>query len=302
MLCDRFAPRATQHRRVFRAAILCTAVYYLHSPDGGRTWSDPIAVSHPTAPPVCARHGNDVQIAAAGPNLVAAWPVETELPGLGRLATAFSRDGGKTWESGPNPAGDPAIDHPAGVDRPAEVDQGYTDLAVDRLGVFHLVWLDDRAETGRHSGVRYTRSADGGRHWAPSMTLDPSSCTCCWLALASAEDGDPAVLYRDHAPHDMALLRATGGGLRWRRAGTVGAFGWEFEGCPHAGGALVMRGGEPARTIDSLIWTGREPNYGLYHLRSTDDGHHFGAPIRLGDRHAREGDIAALTRHHLLAV
>ncbi len=357
MLCDRFAPRATRYRRVFRAMILCTlfassadrpgpddglseqvsdrragepmfladavfrdiesrdlyvegatlhglvagvtaagsrVVYYLRSPDGGRTWSDPVAVSRATAPPVIARHGNDVQIAAAGPQLVAAWPAATELPGLGRLASAFSRDGGKTWETGPNPTGEMA-----------DIDQGYLDIAADRHGDFHLVWLDDRVETGRHSGVRYTRSADGGRHWAPTTTLDPSSCTCCWLAIASAEDGALAVLYRDHAPHDMALLSATDNGLRWRRAGSVGAFGWEFQGCPHAGGALVITGGVMSgddRTLDALVWTGREPVHGLYHLRSTDDGHHFGAPVRLGDRQAREGEVAALTRQHLLAV
>ncbi|MGQ0593746.1 MAG: sialidase family protein [Gammaproteobacteria bacterium] len=272
------------------------AVYYLRSPDHGRTWSDPVAVSHRTAPPVIARHGNDVQIAAAGPHIVAAWPVATALPGLGRLTTAFSRDGGKTWEPGPNPAAETA-----------EIDQGYLDVAADRRGDFHLVWLDDRAESGRHSGVRYTRSVDGGRHWAPSTTLDPASCTCCRLTLASAGDGDLAVLYRDHAPQDMALLRSADRGLRWRREGSVGAFGWDFRGCPHAGGALVISGGRITgdardRTLDALVWTGRERFQGLYHLRFTDEGRSFGTPIRLGERDAREGDVAVLDRHHLVAV
>lgn len=353
VLRDRFAPRASRYRRVFRAAILCAlfascadrpegpdrrvadpdrpaggpiflagddlsdiesrdvyveggtvhglvagvgaagsrAVYYLRSPDGSRTWSDPVVVSHPTAPSVSARHGNDVQIAAAGPDIVAAWPVATELPGLGQLATAFSRDGGKTWEPGPNPAGDTT-----------DIDQGYLDIAADRDGDFHLVWLDDRAETGRHSGVHYTRSVDGGQHWAPATTLDPAGCTCCRLAIASAEDGALAVLYRDHALHDMALLRTTDRGLRWRREGSVGAFGWEFQGCPHAGGALVMSGGDPDRTLDALVWTGREPVQGLYHLRSRDGGRGFGSPVRLGDGYAREGDMAVLAPHHLVAV
>ena len=270
------------------------AVYYLRSHDGGHRWSDPVAVSHPTTPTVSARHGNDVQIAAAGANIVAAWPVATELPGLGRLASAYSRDGGTTWEAGPNPAADTA-----------DIDQGYVDIAADGHGDFHLVWLDDRAETGRYSGVRYTRSADGGRHWTPGTTLDPAACTCCRLALASAEDGDLAVLYRDHGPHDMALLRTTDRGLRWRRAGSVGAFGWDFQGCPHAGGALVISRGAGADrdgTLDTLVWTGREPVHGLYHLRSSDDGRSFGAPVRLGDSYAREGDVAALTRQHLVTV
>lgn len=276
-------------------------LFYLRSPDSGRTWSDPVAVSPATAPPVSARPGNDVQIAAAGTSMVAAWPVASELPGLGHIATAFSRDGGKTWEPGPNPAGETA-----------DVDQGYMDLAADGHGDFHLVWLDDRAESGRHSGVRYTRSVDGGRHWAPGTTLDPASCTCCPLVLASTADGALRVLYRDHAPHDMALLQSADGGLRWRREGSVGAFGWEFQGCPHAGGALVVIGEGPAAgattddhrgsTLDALVWTGREPIHGLYHLRSVDAGRSFSAPVRLGDSEAREGDVAVLARHHLVAV
>jgi hypothetical protein len=274
------------------------AVYYLRSPDGGRSWSDLAAVSQPSAPPVSARHGNDVQIAAAGDRLVAAWPVEAGLPGLGRVATAFSANGGKTWEPGPNPA---ASEIGAGSIDPVyiDIDQGYIDLAADRLGHFHLVWLDDRAETGRHSGVRYTRSLDGGRHWAPDTS------TCCRLALASAEDGRLAVLYRDYAPHDMALLGSADLGISWRREGAVGAFGWAFQGCPHAGGALVMTGGtanDQDETLDALVWTGREPVLGLYYLRSNDGGRHFGAPLRLGDASARHGDLAALERHHLVAV
>lgn len=285
------------------------AVYYLRSPDGGRSWSKLAAVSQPGAPPVSARHGNDVQIAAAGDRLVAAWPVEAGLPGLGRVATAFSADGGKTWEPGPNPAAPelgagPIGPGPSDIDQ-AAIDQGYIDLAADRLGHFHLVWLDDRAETGRHSGVRYTRSLDGGRHWAPDTTLDPASCTCCRLALASAEGQRLAVLYRDYAPHDMALLGSADLGLSWRREGAVGAFNWAFTGCPHAGGALVMTGGTvygQDETLDALVWTGREPVLGLYHLRSNGGGRHFGAPVRLGDASARHGDLAVLDRHHLVAV
>lgn len=273
------------------------AVVYLRSPDGGRSWSDPVAVSRRTAPPVTARHGNDVQIAAADHRIVAAWPVASRLPGLGHLTTAFSGDGGKTWEPGPNPYGE------AGDLDPENFDQGYLDLAADPLGGFHLVWLDDRDETGRHSGVRYSRSTDGGRHWGLPETLDPAGCTCCSLALARDGEGGLAVLYRDHGPHDMALLHTRDRGLSWRRAGPVGAFGWRFQGCPHAGGALTMTGaGMAGAAIDALVWTGRETFQGLYHLRSIDGGQSFGAPIRLGERDAREGDVAALDHRHLIAV
>lgn len=265
-------------------------VHYLRSEDGGRTWSNPVVVSTGKAP--AARRGNDVQIAVAGATLVAVWPVAGALPGLAQIAIAFSLDRGRSWQAGTRPGSGPE-----------HVDEGYMDLAADQAGGFHLVWLDDRDETGRHAGVRYSSSVDG-RRWSPVATLDPSSCTCCWLSLVSSGERALGVLYRDDEPHDMALLRSIDG--RWARAGSVGAFGWDFRGCPHAGGALTVTGEASARhlpvMLHAVVWTGREPGTGLYYLRSTDGGRRWGLPHRLGDARARHGDIAALAGNHLVAA
>lgn len=219
------------------------------------------------------------------------WRVEGAFPGMGRIATAFSDDGGRTWQMGPNPA---AEDN--------GIDQGYMDLVADRLGHFHLVWLDDREETGRYQGLRYAGSSDGGRHWTGHQTIDAATCTCCWTTLASASNGALYALYRDVDPRDMALARLADGAEIWRRLGPVGRFDWQFTGCPSAGGGLAVSGGAGATILNSVVWTGSERAPGLYHLRSADGGRTWTTPFPLGDGHAMHSDVAALDRDHIAAV
>lgn len=261
------------------------ALLYRRSADDGRSWSAPVAVNGASVP-FGLHRGGDAQLAAAGKRLVAAWTVAgSGWGGSGPIATATSADGGKTWKPGP----DPADDH-------STTGHSFIDIAAAQ-GVFHMVWLDTRDAGGQ--GLRYTRSADGGRHWQANMTIAASTCECCWNSLLAGAGSALYVLFRDGDPRDMSLAASGDAGANWRKLGAVAPFGWDMKACPHVGGALVSGG---AHTLDAMSWTGREGRLGLYHVRSVDGGAHWSVPQRIGDDDARHSDLAAAGGGRLAVV
>ncbi|MGH8580421.1 MAG: sialidase family protein [Gammaproteobacteria bacterium] len=262
---------------------------YLRSLDGGEHWSTPVTVDTSHTPLGVVKRGNDVQIAARGQRMVAVWHTPgTGFMGSGPLASAFSENGGESWLPGPNPADDGLGDGHAFIDIAADID-----------GLFHLVWLDNRERDEGVQGLRYARSSDGGASWSRNLTIDGTTCTCCWNSLAVSKDGMLNVLYRDDTPRDMALARSVDGGAPWRQRGAVGAFGWALDGCPHMGGALAAG---PRATLHSLVWTGADAQAGLYYLRSADAGGTWSTPRRMGGRSAGHSDIASGPGSSVLAA
>jgi len=260
-------------------------VRYIRSEDSGRHWSKPIDIGGSVPAPTDAVRGNDVQLAVSGNNLLAIWQARGEFPGMGPMVSVYSHDDGNTWQAGANPAVNNAGD------------QAHIDLAADQQGNFHVVWLEDPEENGYQS-LRYARSIDGGVQWQPTQRLDDGTCSCCWNTLKVSPSGELNVLYRDMKPRDMALIRSLDHGISWQPVSMVGDFNWQFEGCPHIGGGLAQAGDDQ---LNAVVWTGAEPNPGLYHLRSDNNGKTWTAPQPLGN-HALHGDIAALDNKHILAI
>jgi len=257
---------------------------YRHSVDDGRSWSAPVKVNGRSAP-FGLHRGGDAQLAADGRKLVAAWTIAgSGWGGSGPIATAVSADGGRTWRPGANPADDQAT-----------TGHSFIDIAAAQ-GRFHMVWLDTRDDGGQ--GLRYARSADGGRHWSANSTIAAHSCECCWNSLLAGAGSALYVLFRDGEPRDMSLAASSDAGAHWSRRGAVAAFGWDVKACPHVGGALVSAA---PQTLDALSWTGREGRVGLYHVRSNDAGASWGEPQRIGNDSARHADLAA-ARDGALAV
>lgn len=254
-----------------------TQVQYVQSDDDGRHWTTPVTISTSAAPPIAVR-GNDIQLAASDNQLLAAWQTQGELPGMGALVSVHSLDGGKTWDNGSNPAAN------------SHTDQAHLDLVADAQGVFHAVWLEDPEENGYQS-VRYAQSTQTGRVWNAPITVDNSTCSCCWNSLKISPNNTLNLLYRDMQPRDMALSQSSDQGKTWQRASTVGQFNWTFDGCPHIGGALAFSD-MPHPALHSLVWTGLEQQQGLYYLRSDDNGKVWTTPRRMGQK-ALHGDIAA---------
>ena len=239
---------------------------YQRSADSGETWSAPVQVDTGLLPPKMPRRGSDPQIAAAGNNVIAIWTVAgTGYGGTGPLATALSKDGGRTWRNGPNPADD---NNTRAHD--------YIDAAIDERGAVHLVWLDNR--DGKQA-LRYARSDDGGQHWKANKTLDPETCECCWNTLLVGANNRVWTLYRDKAPRDMALAISEDAGESWQRAGHVGSFGWQFPNCPEAGGGLAISAPPSGtETLHAIVRTGKESRSGIHYQSSTDGGRYWSSP------------------------
>jgi hypothetical protein len=258
---------------------------YLRSDDDGAHWNSVVELGHYVDLALESKIGNDVQIAASGKQLMAVWQVRGELPGMGPLQVLSSGDGGNSWSPGNNPTA-------------SDTDQSHADLAADEHGRFHLVWLDDRDENG-YQGLRYARSEDAGQHWR-TQTLDDSSCSCCWNRLLITADDHLHVLYRDMEPRDMALAQSTDGGDSWQRTGTVGAFNWHFDGCPHNGGGLTA---SDPQHLYSLVWTGADDRAGLYHLQSADAGKSWSPPqAMISEQPGFHSDIAAGNDGRVIAI
>jgi hypothetical protein len=257
-------------------------VYYTRSENGGQSWITPMVISTDQGPPTESKRGNDLQVAARDQALVVVWQVRGEFPGNGILVSAWSSDNGAHWQAG----GDPSDDK-------SKSDHGYMDLLADGQGNFHLVWFDDREESGNYNGLRYTISSDGGREWRRNVTLDDKTCTCCWGKITRSSAQALNVLYRDAEPWDMAMMRSEDGGGHWTRVGPVGEFHWEFNGCPHTGGGLAEAIVHGQEILHGVVWTGSEATRGLYYLRSTNHGTSWMSLSRLGDDRAQHADVAA---------
>ena len=246
------------------------ALSYLRSDDGGRTWTAPVRVDG--GRPAYRFGAGDARVAAEGDEVFAMWTRPGKGPyGSGPLAVARSTDGGRSWSEAASPAGGT----PVGRRFPA--------LTVSSGGL-HAVWLD--RET--NSKVLAARSTDGARSWSRPVTLDGDACECCWNAALAAGDGTAHAMYRGKDPRDMRTAVTRDGGKTWSKPATAGAFGWDFKGCPHVGGALARAAGGLA----ALVWTGKEDAAGLYAL-SSPDGEAWGAPLKLAGAGAKHADLAS---------
>ena len=259
---------------------------YAHSDDAGHSWSAPQLIELDAGLSMESVQGNDAQLAAWGERLLVVWQRSGEIPGMGPLQAAVSQDGGRHWQLGRNPTA-------------SEIDQSHADLLADQQGRFHLVWLDDRDEKG-YQGLRYARSDDGGEQWPLALTIDDSSCSCCWNRMYLNSHGALGVLYRDMEFRDMALAQSSDGGEHWQRLSTAGAFHWKFDGCPHNGGGLTQANGG---RLHAVVWTGVENRAGLYHVFSETQGREWSEPQAIAPgTGAFHADIAALDERHVLMV
>lgn len=249
------------------------------SVDGGVSWSAPVEVPRGGRDIEGPHRGMDPQIAAAGDAIVVMWTTPgTDVWNDGPLATSASRDGGRTWTPGPNPADDGLT-----------IGHAFLELAADGRGRFHAFWLDSRDGA---PGLRASLSSDGGRTWSANRTLDLRTCECCWNKALALQDESLLLLYRDRDPRDMALAASGDGGRSWQRRWTVGAFDWGFNGCPHIGGGLAASSGNGARYLHAAVWTGAEGREGIHALRSSDEGRGWSTPQRLAGAWARHADMA----------
>lgn len=283
---------------------------YTRSNDRGATWSLPVPIPTGHAPAAKMHRGDDPRIAAIGDRLMALWTARGDGPfGSGPLATALSDDGGRTWRPGPAPsaqpltagaipprtaaATDPAPSTPGKAREATGPGYRFPAAAAAAAG-FHVVWIH---AAGDERSLRHAALPFDEARWSDPVVVDPHLCACCWNELHVQADGSLLTLYRDQRPSDMSLARSSDGGRTWLGAGRAGEFDWDFDGCPHVGGAVATVTG-PRGDDDSLlatVWTGNAGSTGAYVLRGTRRGT-WSAPTPLGDGDARgrNTDVAAI--------
>jgi hypothetical protein len=220
---------------------------------------------------------------------VAAWTsAGTDSWGSGPLTVVASADGGKSWVPCENPADDGRTDG-----------HNFLALASDGAGLFHLAWLDSR---DGDRGLRYALSKDGGLHWEKNHTAAPKTCECCWNSLAPLSGGGIAILFRARSPRDMHVVTSRDAGSDWSKPVPVGGFQWDFNACPHVGGALLTQRGPSGEQLHAAVWTGAPGASGMYHLRSDDAGQSWTAPHKMNVPLAWHPALAADSKNRLLAA
>lgn len=264
------------------------------SSNGGKVWTKEQQIPIPQGVGAQASRGADARIAKIGDTLLVMWMshVHGAPHGAGPMVVMRSTDDGKSWTPGTL-----AADWPQGP-------HGFMSMNADGK-TLHAAWLDSRdgkpAAPGSQ-GLRYAMSVDQGATWSKNLTLDQSACACCWTTMRADKQGNLFILYRDKQPSDMAIGVIDSKDHNWKRLSTVGAFGWDFPGCPHIGGSLAFRGNGKSQEIHAIVGTRKKGEAGVYHLKSIDGGKNWGSPVKLGDESSTHADIAANRNNHLAAV
>ncbi len=251
----------------------CVIEYRL-SENNGSSWSPAITIDIGAAPHRPVRT-SDIQIAAHGDQVIAAWSVAgTGFMGSGPIVTAISHDGGKSWSRGTNPADDNSTGG-----------HNFVDITADQKGRFHAAWLDNRS--GKQ-GLIYSASDDGGRTWSTNRVLDPITCECCWNTIFAHDDA-VHILFRASSPRDMRLFSSHDRGATFSDGITVGSFNWSITACPHVGGALSGTDSD----LHAVVWTGADGKAGVYHLVSSDHGATWSTPHPFPVPRARQATVSA---------
>ena len=251
-----------------------SAQHYLWSDNGGTRWSNPVPVANG---PSSSRPGNDVRIAIKDKQQMIVWKDKGEFPGWGRAQIAISNDSGLNWQPGKSP-----------VEKEISLNQGYFSLLSDQSS-FHLLWLDDRKESGHDQQLRHVQSSNS-IDWQEDSLVDDSVCTCCWLSAKNLE-GKIFALYRGTTPRDMKISSHEIGSKGWEKMGRVGQFDWHFTGCPHQGGALAVSEHNTTTILHSVVFTGRSEMLGLHYLTSLDHGKSWQYKQPIGNTSAKHVDI-----------
>ena len=268
-------------------------LWYKVSEDGGENWSAAVKILGADNIQANIVRGNDAQITVQNDTIVVAWMsyVEGAPFNAGAMVAARSVDGGKTWLQAATPPDWKKGPH------------GYIDMTADSKAM-HAVWLDSRSgrsDVKASQGLYYAKSTDGGLSWQANQTVDELTCSCCWNTIKSDADGKPYVLYRDKQPSDLSLA-AINDQQQWQRLNHVGAFDWQFEGCPHIGGGLDFENRAGKTRLHAVVGTGHPDHLGVHYLYSDDTGEHWSNAQQLGDESAIHADIAALDDGRIVTV
>jgi hypothetical protein len=262
-------------------------VYVAVSRDAGVTFGAPVMVSDGGE----ARLGGELppRVALANqpqgdPDVIVVWTARAGTHTS--VLSARSTDGGRTFTTAT-----------ALQSAKAAGDRGWAALAVDGGGAAHALWLDHRglvagagagahaghgqagsraerrdgAATAQKSGLYYSRAGGAERALASGV------CYCCKTALAVGTGGAVFAAWRHVYPgniRDIAFMHSRDGGRSFSPPVRISEDGWQLDGCPDDGPAIVVDQANVAHIVWPTVIGGDTPEGALFYS-STRDGRTF---------------------------
>lgn len=260
-------------------------------------WTAPVRVNSPDQNVTKLSRGSDARLAVNGDSMVAMWTLPGNgAMGTGALAVSRSEDGGKTWFAADNfgPKTNPS--------ETVETRHGFRFPALTvQHNIFHLVWIDAYDDLRR---LGHASSADAGKSWSAPRILDSEICACCPNSLTASATRIYG-LFRNLHPSDMGMAISADRGATFDVTPSIDRFDWEFEGCPHVGGAIALIAGDDKKP-DALVcttWSGSARQCGVHVTRSINGGKSWSVPALISETTAsRTSDITALDGQRLAAT
>ena len=212
-----------------------TNVFFVRSPDGGKTFSTPVLVG--SLPKLALGMRRGPRIVSSRRGLVIAAISHAD----GNLVAWHSPDEGKSWS--------PAV-RVNSTERSAR--EGLHAMAGDEAGNVHLAWLDLR--NGR-TELWMASSGDGGATWGGNRPVykSPSGsiCECCHPSLAVDAQGRLWAMWRNsiNGARDMFMSMSADGGGTFSEARKLGSGSWKLAACPMDGGQIVVTDDRTPQTI-----------------------------------------------------
>lgn len=287
--------------RLWLARVENRKLWVSRSSDGGRSFSDPVAVTpQPEAVTADAENRPKIAVGADG-SVHVSWTQSLGKPMSAYIRYARSTDGGMTFSS-------PVI---LNDDRQV-ISHRFDALAIDGRGRVAVVWLDARSRSGKtvnkspqtDVGLYAAVSENGGENFGKNRRVADHSCQCCRTGLTWTAAG-PIAFWRHvfgRNIRDFAIADLNGGPLL-----RVTDDEWEIDGCPHHGGGIAADG----RGNLHIAWfTNGAKRKGIFYRRiaQTDFSKmaaplDMSAPLALGEpaRQAGHPAVAAAGDRVLLA-
>src|SRR5262245_2081331 len=240
-------------------------IYAALSRDGGSTFTAPVRVN---ATPGDA-HVNGEQPprvvvrsrSTGSPEVIVVWTSRNAAGGT--ILSARSTDGARTFG--------PTTVVPGGE---GPGNRGWENIAVDRSGQVHAVWLDHR-ELAKSSSMTHmaehhaepagskkdaVETAQLSKLYTATLGSAGSShaiaggvCYCCKTAITVGSENDIYLAWRHVYPQnvrDMAFTESRDGGRTFAAPIRVSEDQWQIEGCPEDGPALAV---DPRRQVH-VVW------------------------------------------------
>lgn len=243
-------------------------VMYSRSPDDGRAWTSPVALSGPPQPVT-----GHPRLAASGPHVYVAWHGLHDGSGIPKIYLLHSGDHGGSWDP-------PRLlsDHTAETG-------GGAYPSVNACGdAVHVVWADQRTGVAE---IYLRSSPDGAASWTPVRAVSTSDGRSSWVPSVACQGTTVHVAWADERhnvddagePYDCGLAHESGKCREeeyYRRSSDFGET-WEPEvrlthdaGEPHPSWApsIAVWG----NLVHVAFFDSRNGQFEIYYQRSAEGG------------------------------